>query len=76
MNEKDFNKIEEMLSKESPNAGGPLPIDSKLGVDIIDFDNVSLGANSNRQDMIIHVKYFPEENRYGFSLYNKEGGKK
>ena len=70
MNEDNFNKIEKILKEEGSNAGGPLTVSNIPGGPLIDFDNIVEAPEG--KDMIIHVKYFPEENRYGFAIYNKE----
>jgi hypothetical protein len=73
MDEDKFNEIEKILAEESPVASGPMRVRSIGGLNFVDL---SMAEELHRgQDMIVYVKYLPEENRYKFATYEK-GGKK
>ena len=56
---------------ENPIGGGPIKKGTGITKGILDLNNIVL-SDKDKQDSIIHVKYFPEEDRYGFSIYNRK----
>ncbi|MFA5953466.1 MAG: hypothetical protein WC812_02640 [Candidatus Pacearchaeota archaeon] len=70
-NKKDFNKLKKILSETHPFMGGPLKItnlDSRI--EILKLGGILL--EPKKKDCLIYIKYFPEEDRYGFSVYEEE----
>lgn len=72
MNKEKFAEIERML-REDCDGGGPLRTYNDFGIERIDFRNILEGVE--KRNMIILVKYHPEDKRYGFTIY-KEGVRK
>ena len=71
MTNEDFNSLNEKLKRIAPKSGGPLKIKSlDSRTEILDLNNILL--DPSKRDYIIHIKYFPEENRYGFAVYKGE----
>lgn len=69
MEKEKFSKIVKMLKEESSNAGGPI-IKKERQDHFLDLRNLSV--ENTRRDVIIHLEYFPEQNRYGFAIYKGE----
>lgn len=53
---------------ETAVAGGPIKIEKE----IIWGLNSCIISHLNGSDLLVHIQYFPKENRYGFSIYKEE----
>ena len=67
MEKKDLGKFN---LKQSV-SGGPLAI---LDNGNFDLDNLrsELAGEVQKKDLLVHVQYFPEEDKYGFAVYREK----
>jgi hypothetical protein len=69
MNKDRFAKIEKILKSSNSSGGGLLEVTKSKCSPIINFNNIVHG--DVKRDFLVYVEYFPNENRYGFSVYEK-----
>ena len=56
---------------ENSVSGGPLETDEKGNFKVNNLD-LALTNLVKEKDLLIHIQYFPDEDRYGFAIYQEK----
>ena len=70
----DFENLKK-IDLEHAVASGPLKVtENKVFGPVFDLQNIQHGLSGKvrGKDLVVYIKYFPEENRYGFSVYREK----
>ena len=78
MTKEEKSKIEKMIEKNMKVlhncSGGPMAIsENKKGNNSLNLSNFAFNTIKEK-DLLIHIKYFPKENRYKFTIYEDKKG--